>query len=90
MTKFEEAIAGLEGQKVRFYTGGGKDGYVQGPVKKVEGNLIYIEKEGEIRGTMHTISINAGSVRHPVTARASRLFDIPDDVRDALVGTCAT
>lgn len=63
MSKFAEALAGLTGQKVRFYTGGGKDGYVQGPVKSVEGNLIYIEKEGEIRGTMHTISINAEYIR---------------------------
>ncbi len=33
----------------------------------------------------NTVGINAGSVRQPVTARASRLFNIPDDVRDTLV-----
>ncbi len=33
----------------------------------------------------NTVGINAGSVRHPVTARASRLFDMPDDLRDPLV-----
>ena len=33
----------------------------------------------------NTVGINAGSVRQPMTARASRLFNIPDDVRDTLV-----
>jgi hypothetical protein len=64
MSKFAEAIAALEGKKVRFYCGGGPIGQIQGPVKKVEGNLNYIEKEGEIRGTRHTITINAESVRY--------------------------
>ena len=64
MNKFFESIAVLEGQKVRLYVGGGEAGFVQGPVKKVEGNLIYIEKEGEIRGTMHTITVNADVVRY--------------------------
>lgn len=64
MSKFLEAIGGLAGEKVRFYTGGGDRGYIQGPVKKVEGDLIYIEKEGEIRGTVHTITVHADSVRY--------------------------
>jgi hypothetical protein len=63
MSRFAEALSELEGKKVRFYLGGGQGGYVQGPVKKVDGNLIYIEKEGEIRGTMHTITIHADSIR---------------------------
>ncbi len=33
----------------------------------------------------NTVGINAGSVRQPLTARDSRLFNIPDDVRDTLV-----
>jgi hypothetical protein len=64
MSKFAESVAALEGQKVRFYLGGGDAGFVQGPVKSVDGNRIYIEKEGEIRGTMHTITINADDVRY--------------------------
>ncbi|MHC4550902.1 MAG: hypothetical protein ACYTEZ_19275 [Planctomycetota bacterium] len=64
MSKFAESLAGLEGKKVRFYLGGGDRGYVQGPVKKVSDNYIFIEKEGEIRGTMHTITINADDVRY--------------------------
>ena len=62
-SEFEKSIAQLATKKVRFYVGGGDRGYVQGPVKKVEGDLIYIEKEGEIRGTMHTISIRTTAVR---------------------------
>ena len=64
MNEFQEAISKLAGQKVRFYTGGGESGFQQGPVQRVEGNLIYIEKEGEIRGTMHTITVNADTVRY--------------------------
>jgi hypothetical protein len=63
MSKFMEALAGLQGQKVRFFVGGGDAGWVQGPVAKVEDDLIYIEKEGEIRGTMHAITLDAKSVR---------------------------
>lgn len=63
MSKFSNAIDELKGKKVRFYVGGGKEGFVQGRVERVDGNLIYIQKEGEIRGTMHTISINADAVR---------------------------
>ena len=33
----------------------------------------------------NTVGINAGSVRQPVSARASRLFSIPEGVRDTLV-----
>ena len=33
----------------------------------------------------NTVGINAGSVRQPVSARASRLFSIPDSIRDPLV-----
>ena len=33
----------------------------------------------------NTVGINAGSVCQPMTARASRLFNIPDDSRDTLV-----
>lgn len=62
MSRFFESIAELTDRKVRFYVGGGDRGYVQGPVAKVDGNLIYIEKEGEIRGTIHTITINAETV----------------------------
>jgi hypothetical protein len=64
MSKFAETLAALAGKKVRFYVGGGERGFVQGPVKNVDGDRITIEKEGEIRGTMHTISIKAGDVRY--------------------------
>lgn len=62
MSKFAETLAGLAGKKVRFFVGGGEKGFVQGPVKEVDGDRIVIEKEGEIRGTMHTISIKADEV----------------------------
>ena len=61
---FYKAIQTLAGKKVRFYTGGGDRGFVQGPVVRVEGDMIYVEKEGEIRGTVHTLTIHAGSVRY--------------------------
>ena len=64
MSNFADAVSALKGEKVRFYLGGGDRGFVQGPVKKVEGNYIHIEKQGEIRGTMHTIVINADTVRY--------------------------
>ena len=64
MSKFVSSIAELQGKKVRFFVGGGEKGYVQGPVERVEGNLIYILKEGEIRGTMHAITVNADEVRY--------------------------
>jgi len=64
MSKFTNAIEGLAGKKVRFYVGGGDKGIIQGPVDRVEGNMIYIAKEGEIRGTIHTITINADAVRY--------------------------
>ena len=64
MSRYFESIGDLAGKKVRFYVGGGDRGYVQGPVLKVEGNMIYIEKEGEIRGTMKTITINAAQIRY--------------------------
>lgn len=64
MSKFAEALNGLAGKKVRFFLGGGEKGFVQGPVKWVDGDRIVIEKEGEIRGTMHTISIRADQVRY--------------------------
>jgi hypothetical protein len=62
--RFAEAVAKLAGHKVRLYVGGGERGYLQGPVVKVDGNLIYIEKEGPIRGTRQTITINADTVRY--------------------------
>lgn len=62
MSNFGESITKLQGQKVRFYLGGGDRGFVQGPVTRVEGDLIYIEKQGEIRGTLHTITINAANI----------------------------
>lgn len=64
MSKFGEAVAKLKGKKVRFFVGGGDRGWVQGPVAEVDGNHIYIEKEGEIRGTVHTITINADAIRY--------------------------
>jgi len=64
MSKFAEALPRLEGKKVRFFLGGGEKGFVQGPVKTVDGDRIIIQKEGEIRGTMHTISIKASEVRY--------------------------
>jgi len=64
MSEYTDAIAKLGGRKVRFYVGGGDRGYIQGPVVRVAGNLVYIEKEGEIRGTLHTITINADAVRY--------------------------
>jgi hypothetical protein len=62
--RFTEGLAKLPGQKVRFYMGGGERGYLQGPVVKVDGNLLYIEKEGPIRGTIQTISINADFIHY--------------------------
>ena len=62
MSKYLESFAALTGKKVRFYTGGGDRGLVQGPVVKVDGDIVFIEKEGEIRGTLHTITINAAAV----------------------------
>jgi hypothetical protein len=64
MSKFNEEIAALKDRKVRFYTGGGESGFVQGPVIKVEGDLIYIEKEGAIRGTRHGITIQTSQIRY--------------------------
>lgn len=64
MSRFFESLADLTKKKVRFYVGGGDRGFVQGPVIKVEGNMIHIEKEGEIRGTMHAITVNADTVRY--------------------------
>jgi hypothetical protein len=63
-SEFLKAIQQLEGKKVRFYTGGGDRGFIQGPVLKVSGDYIYIEKEGEIRGTVKTLSIQATTVRY--------------------------
>jgi hypothetical protein len=63
MSRFYESIADLVKKKVRFYVGGGEKGFVQGPVTKVDGNVIYIEKEGEIRGPMHTITLNIDAIR---------------------------
>jgi len=64
MSRFVEAFKDLQGKKVRFFVGGGDRGYVQGPVVKVDDDLIYIEKEGEIRGTLHAITVNARAVRY--------------------------
>ena len=64
MSKYLEAVGALKGKKVRIYTGGGDRGMVQGPVIRVDGDLLYIEKEGEIRGTMHTITVNANAIRY--------------------------
>ena len=64
MSKYLESFAELVGKKVRFYTGGGDRGLIQGPVVKVDGDIVFIEKEGEIRGTLHTITINAAAVRY--------------------------
>ena len=63
-SEYLKAIQQLQGKKVRFYTGGGDRGFIQGPVMKVEGDLIYVEKEGEIRGTVHTLTISATAVRY--------------------------
>ncbi len=64
MSKFVSSLSELQGKKVRFFVGGGEKGYVQGPVERVDGNMIYILKEGEIRGTMHAITVNADEVRY--------------------------
>ncbi len=64
MSKFVSSLSELQGKKVRLFVGGGDKGYVQGPVERVDGNLIYILKEGEIRGTMHAITVNADEVRY--------------------------
>jgi len=63
-SEFLKAIRALGGKKVRFYMGGGDRGFIQGPVVRVTGDLIYVEKEGEIRGTMHTLTIHADAVRY--------------------------
>jgi hypothetical protein len=62
VSNYLASFAELAGKKVRFYTGGGDRGLVQGPVVKVEGDMVVIEKEGEIRGTLHTITVNAANV----------------------------
>lgn len=62
--QFREALLRLVGQKARFYLGGGERGYIQGPVVRVDGNFLYIEKDGPIRGTIQTISINADFVHY--------------------------
>ena len=62
MSKYLSAFPELEGKSVRFFLGGGDRGYVQGPVKKVDGNMIHIMKDGEIKGTMHSITLNADHV----------------------------
>ena len=62
--RFLDEIRKLVGQKARFYVGGGERGYLQGPVVRVEGNFLYIEKEGPIRGTIQTISINANFIHY--------------------------
>ena len=64
MSKFVSSLSELQGKKIRFFVGGGEKGYVQGPVERVDGNMIYILKEGEIRGTMHAITVNADEVRY--------------------------
>ena len=64
MSKFVSSLSELQGKKVRFFVGGGEKGYVQGPVERVDGNMIYILKEGEIRGTMHAITVNADEIRY--------------------------
>ena len=64
MSKFVSSLSELQGKKVRLFVGGGDKGYVQGPVERVDGNLIYILKEGEIRGTMHAITVNADDIRY--------------------------
>jgi len=64
MSKFLEAIKALEGKKARFFLGGGDRGWIQGPIRKVDGNLLYIEKDGEIRGTLHCITVNADAIRY--------------------------
>lgn len=64
MSRFASALKDLEGRKVRFYVGGGAQGYIQGPVIRVEDDLIYIEKEGEIRGTQHVITLHSAAVRY--------------------------
>jgi hypothetical protein len=63
-SQFREALLKLVGQKARFYLGGGERGYIQGPVVRVDGNFLYIEKDGPIRGTIQTISINADFVHY--------------------------
>ena len=74
MSNYLASFAELAGKKVRFYTGGGDRGIIQGPVVRVEGDLVVIEKEGEIRGTLHTITVHANAVRYyeiDTLARAS-------------------
>ena len=63
-SQFLQSIRDLAGEKVRFYTGGGERGFVQGPVAKVDGDLIYVEKQGDIRGTLQTLTIRASAVRY--------------------------
>jgi hypothetical protein len=62
MSEFQQSLAALVGKKVRFYCGGGERGSVQGPVVRVEDDLVYVEKQGEIRGTMHAITLRAESI----------------------------
>ena len=61
---FLKTVQALQGKKCRFYTGGGDRGFIQGPVVRVDGDLVYVEKEGEIRGTVHTLTIHAHAIRY--------------------------
>ncbi|MEM8886232.1 MAG: hypothetical protein AAGD14_19390 [Planctomycetota bacterium] len=63
-SQFLQSIRELAGKKVRFYTGGGDRGFVQGPVARVDGDLIYIEKQGDIKGTLYTLTLHATAVRY--------------------------
>jgi len=61
---FRDALSKLAGQKARIYMGGGERGYIQGPIVRVEGNFLYIEKDGPIRGTIQTISVNVEFIHY--------------------------
>jgi TRAP transporter TAXI family solute receptor len=52
---------------------------------RASGSAVIAYQNRQIDIYSNTVGINAGSVRHPVTARRSRLFDMPDSVRDPLV-----
>ena len=64
MSNFLSALQDLQGKKARFFVGGGDRGLIQGPIQKVDGDVVFIMKEGEIRGTMHAITINANEIRY--------------------------
>jgi TRAP transporter TAXI family solute receptor len=54
-------------------------------VEGAQQGLVDAYQNRQIDIYSNTVGINAGSVRHPVSSRRSRLFSVPDAIRDSLV-----